>query len=130
MQVLTTEIPMFSTRNRIVTLVGITGLIVAGASVHTAIVSGQSATTAPQATDPGASSISLNSKQVVAGEIDAKRLVLLMDADKNGRVSKAEFMAFMAGEFDRLDVNHDGELDVKELEKSQIAPVHHGGGHR
>jgi len=39
-------------------------------------------------------------------------------------------MAFMAAEFDRLDVNKDRELDVKELERSQLIVVHHGGGHR
>jgi Ca2+-binding EF-hand superfamily protein len=57
------------------------------------------------------------------------KLLLLMDADKSGKVSRAEFMAFMTSEFDRLDINHDGELDVKELEQSQLA-VHRGGSHR
>jgi hypothetical protein len=47
----------------------------------------------------------------------AKELLLLMDQDKNGKVSKAEFMTFMEAEFARLDVNHDGELDVAELTK-------------
>jgi hypothetical protein len=54
-----------------------------------------------------------------AAEADAhaKQLLLLMDQDKSGKVSKAEFMAFMEAEFARLDVNHDGELDVAELTK-------------
>jgi len=38
-----------------------------------------------------------------------------MDTDRNGRVSKAEFMHFMGEEFDRLDVDHSGELDPEEL---------------
>ena len=59
-------------------------------------------------------------KNVAAGEADAKRLLLLMDKDKNGKVSKQEFMSFMEAEFDRLDKNKDGELDVKELTKSDI----------
>lgn len=42
-------------------------------------------------------------------------LLRLMDTDENGKVSKAEFMQFMSSEFDRLDVNHDGELDPNEL---------------
>jgi hypothetical protein len=37
-----------------------------------------------------------------------------VDTDKNGKVSKKEFMNFMEEEVDPLDTNHDGELDVKE----------------
>jgi hypothetical protein len=60
---------------------------------------------------------------VVAGEAAAKQLLLLMDTDKNGKVSKQEWMSFMEAEFDRLDTNKDGVLDVKELEKTQLRPV-------
>ena len=70
------------------------------------------------------------SQPVVAGEYEAKKLLVLMDVDKSGTVSKQEFMDFMAAEFDRLDVNHDGALDVKELEQSQLMQAHRGGGHR
>ena len=38
-----------------------------------------------------------------------------MDRDKSGKVSKEEFMKFMEAEFERMDVNKDGELDVQEL---------------
>jgi len=58
-----------------------------------------------------------------AGLASTKRLLLLMDTDKNGKVSKQEFMAFMDAEFDRLDTNHDGELDVKELTRLQVRPL-------
>jgi EF hand len=54
------------------------------------------------------------------GEEDVKQLLLLLDADKNGKISKSEFMTFMEAEFDRLDVNKNGELDVKELRLSQL----------
>lgn len=40
-----------------------------------------------------------------------------MDTDRNGQVSKEEFMRFMEKEFDLLDVNKDGVLDVSELER-------------
>ncbi|MFY9907152.1 MAG: hypothetical protein WBX02_21180 [Terriglobales bacterium] len=50
----------------------------------------------------------------------AKRLLLLMDTDKSGKVSREEWMKFMAAEFDRLDTNHDGQLDVKELIQSRM----------
>ena len=47
-------------------------------------------------------------------------LLLAMDRDKSGKVSKQEWMKFMEEEFDRLDVNHNGELDVKELIQSRM----------
>jgi hypothetical protein len=43
------------------------------------------------------------------------QLLQLMDTDKNGKVSKEEFLHFMTAEFDFADKNHDGELDPKEL---------------
>jgi len=46
-------------------------------------------------------------------------LLRLMDADENGKVSKTEYMRFMEDEFSRLDINHDGELDLKELGASR-----------
>jgi Ca2+-binding EF-hand superfamily protein len=63
----------------------------------------------------------------VNADPEVKRLLLMMDKDKNGKVSRAEFMAFMAAEFDRLDVNKDGELDVQELTRLQVSPKHPGG---
>jgi hypothetical protein len=32
-------------------------------------------------------------------------LLLLMDTNQNGRISKQEFMTFMEAEFDRLDTD-------------------------
>ena len=59
-------------------------------------------------------------KNVAAGEKEAKKLLLLMDRDKNGMVSKEEFMSFMEAEFERLDKDKNGQLDVKELTQSQV----------
>jgi Ca2+-binding EF-hand superfamily protein len=59
-------------------------------------------------------------KKLVAGEREAKKMLLLMDADKSGKVSRQEFMSFMEAEFERLDINKDGELDVKELTDSRV----------
>jgi len=50
----------------------------------------------------------------------AKKLLVLMDTDKSGKISKQEWMKFMEAEFDRLDANHDGQLDVKELTQSRM----------
>lgn len=61
-------------------------------------------------------------RNLAAGEAQVKQLLLLMDEDKNGKVSKKEFMHFMEGEFERLDINKDGELDVKELMQLRVMP--------
>ena len=55
---------------------------------------------------------------------NAKQIMLLMDTDKNGRISKAEWMKFMSEEFDRLDTDKSGSLDLKELQKSAITVRH------
>jgi Ca2+-binding EF-hand superfamily protein len=62
-------------------------------------------------------------KLAVANE-HVKELLLLMDADQNGRVSRQEWMSFMEAEFNRLDKNGSGELDVKELLASRLSVVH------
>lgn len=59
-------------------------------------------------------------RKVKAGQKEAKKLLLLMDKDSNGKVSKAEFMAFMEAEFDRLDIDKNGELDVSELTDAKV----------
>jgi len=59
-------------------------------------------------------------KKLAAGEREAKKMLLLMDTGKSGKVSKQEFMSFMEAEFQRMDINKDGELDVKELTDSRV----------
>ena len=68
-------------------------------------------------------------KNLAAGEREAKQLLLLMDRDQSGKVSKQEFMSFMEAEFERMDINHDGELDVRELTGLRLVP-HGGSPHR
>ncbi len=53
-------------------------------------------------------------KRLAGATEAAKQLVLAMDTDKNGKISKAEWMKFMEAEFDRLDTDHSGELDIKD----------------
>ena len=65
---------------------------------------------------------------VIAGESEAKKLLLLMDKDKSGKVSRQEYMDYMAAEFDLMDLNHDGELDVTELTGAHLVVSH--GSHR
>ena len=70
----------------------------------------------------GAAAAAENPQKVAAGTPATEQLLRLMDTDKSGKVSKADFMAFMDAEFDRLDVNKDGELDVKELTQLHVRP--------
>ena len=61
--------------------------------------------------------------KLALGEYDVKRL-LLMDTDENGKISKQEWVKFMEAEFDRLDKDKKGQLDVKELTQSRLRVSH------
>jgi hypothetical protein len=54
-------------------------------------------------------------------EENVKELLILMDTNKNGQISKQEWMRFMEAEFDRLDKGKKGELDPKELRQSMVS---------
>jgi hypothetical protein len=111
---------MLSTWKKTLAVLIFAGLCAIAAPLKTAIAAGQSATpaAAPAPT------------MVAAGTPEAVQLLKLMDTDKNGKISHAEYSAFMEAEFQRLDLDHDGQLDLKELEKSQLAVAHHGGTRR
>ena len=63
------------------------------------------------------------SKHALAEE-NVKELLLLMDTEKSGKISKQEWMKFMEAEFDRLDKDKKGELDQKELLQSRVSVRH------
>lgn len=71
-------------------------------------------TSAQKATTPKPNKPNLTSEKV-------KELLLLMDTDKNGKISKGEWMKYMSAEFDRLDKDKSGELDPKELMESRVS---------
>jgi Ca2+-binding EF-hand superfamily protein len=60
---------------------------------------------------------------VAVGEPEVKQMLPLMDQDKDGKVSKQDFMNFMEAEFDRLDKTKEGKLDVKKLTQPPAKPV-------
>jgi hypothetical protein len=60
----------------------------------------------------------LDKQRLAADEV--RQLLLMMDTDKNGKISKQEWMTFMAAEFERLDKDKTGELDIKELSQSRV----------
>jgi len=57
--------------------------------------------------------------KLAKGETEVMHLLKLMDKDQNGKISKEEYLMFMSAEFDRLDTDKSGELDVKELTQSR-----------
>ena len=59
-------------------------------------------------------------KDSVAEE-NVKQLLLLMDTDKNGKISKQEWMKFMEAQFDTLDKDKKGQLDRAELLESMVS---------
>jgi hypothetical protein len=62
--------------------------------------------------------------KLALGEDEVKQLLLLIDTEKKGKISKQEWMKFMEAEFDRLDKSKNGELDVKELTQSRLRVSH------
>lgn len=72
--------------------------------------------------------VALAAPRLDPGLKQTMQLLVLMETDTSGKVTKAEFMKFMESEFDKLDKNKDGELDVRELTQSQYYV--HGGVHR
>jgi hypothetical protein len=66
--------------------------------------------------------------KLALGEEEVKQLLLLMDTDKNGKISKAEYMKFMEAEFNRLDKDKSGDLDVNEITQSKLRVSHSSVG--
>ena len=53
---------------------------------------------------------------------DVRELLLLMDTNQNGKITKQEWMKFMEAEVDPLGSRKTGDLDAKELAKSRLRP--------
>jgi len=66
----------------------------------------------------GALGFSKRAERVADSQV--QRLLQLMDKDKDGVVSKNEFIDFMSERFDRLDVNGDRRLEPVELRALRI----------
>jgi Ca2+-binding EF-hand superfamily protein len=68
--------------------------------------------------------------KLALGEPEVKQLLLLMDTDKDGKISinKQEWMKFMEAEFDRLDKDKSGDLDAKDLQQSKLRVSHFTSG--
>lgn len=62
--------------------------------------------------------------KLALGENEVKQLLLLMDTDQSGKISRQEWMKFMEAEFDHLDKDKKGQLDIKELTQSKLRVSH------
>jgi len=58
--------------------------------------------------------------KLALGKDEVERLLLLIDTNKTGTITKQAWMRFMEEEFDRLDKNKSGEIDAKELARSRL----------
>lgn len=58
---------------------------------------------------------------VALGQPQVTQLLLLIESD-SGKVSKEQWLKFMAEEFDRLDKAKTGQLNIKDLKESQTPP--------
>ena len=65
--------------------------------------------------------------RLAMGEEGVKHLLLLMNPDKQGMVSKQEYMKFMEAEFERLDREKKGELNVRKLTQAKLSASRFAG---
>jgi hypothetical protein len=65
--------------------------------------------------------------KLAMAEDHVKQLLLLMESDKQGKISKQQFMKFMEAEFERLDTTKKGELDVKQLTTATVTAKNYVG---
>jgi hypothetical protein len=65
--------------------------------------------------------------RLALGEENVKQLLLLMDTDRNGMVSKETYMKFMEAEFQRLDAQNQGKLNAKLLTQSRLSASRFAG---
>ena len=63
-------------------------------------------------------------KPAVSRQANAAVLLALMDTNRNGKISKQEWMEFMEAEFDKVDADKTGDLDRKELLDSRVSVTH------
>jgi EF hand domain-containing protein len=97
---------MLTRTNRLLVVVGIAVLVATATMMGTAAAQ-KASVPKPQ-------------NKLAIGEDGIRQLLPLMNTDKNGMISKQEFMKFMETEFERLDKNKKGELNVKELTQSAL----------
>lgn len=59
--------------------------------------------------------------RLAMGEEHVKQLLLIMETDSHGMISRQQYMKFMEAEFQRLDKNKQGQLDARQLNQSTLS---------
>jgi Ca2+-binding EF-hand superfamily protein len=59
--------------------------------------------------------------RLAMGEEHVKQLLLIMETDSNGMISRQEYMKFMEAEFQRLDKNRQGQLNARQLNQATLS---------
>jgi hypothetical protein len=59
--------------------------------------------------------VPIHQNVVALAQPKVTEVVLLMDTDRNGKISKKDFMNLMEAAFDRLDKDRHGELDPRQF---------------
>jgi hypothetical protein len=97
---------MLRQTNRLCIIVAITAMVASGSMLGNAAAQKASV---PKPQD-----------KLALGEDQVKKLLLIIEPDEKGKISKQEYMKFMEAEFERLDKDKNGELDVKKLTQSSV----------
>jgi len=66
------------------------------------------------------SALAASKRTDAAAEADVRNLLVLMDKDKNGSISKDEFLQYLSQAFDSIDVNKSGQLERNELTNARF----------
>jgi len=103
-----------STRINRITIIGVCALLLAVAAVAATAAAQKDSAPKPQ-------------NKLALAEDHVKQVLLLMEADTQGKISKQQYMKFMEAEFERLDKSKKGELDVKELTQPTVTASHFVG---
>jgi hypothetical protein len=93
--------------NRVRLVVGLTVVAAAGTFLGTA--AGQKASV-PRAQD-----------RLALGEEHVKQLLLIMEVDSRGMISKQEYLKFMEAEFERLDKARQGKVNAREVNQQTLS---------
>jgi len=102
---------MLKRANIVLAIVAIAVVVATWAMLGTAVAQTKAAVPKPQ-------------DRLALAEVEVKQLLLLMDTNKNGKISKQEWMKFMEAEFERLDKDKNVELDSKQLAQSTMHVSH------